>query len=248
MQGGISEIESGAEQLAVEAGEYWRQSSGRPWVQDMSHWRGRGRWSDEQAWAALGERHLEMFRQLCALAGRTDKISRMLEWGPGGGANATAFAPDVSRFYGVDISPANLEECGRQLKAIGFDGWHPIEIDAAQPEQCLGSLDEPVDFVLSTAVFQHFPGQAYGQRVLKIIHEILADDGVALIQIRYDDGSEVLKCKTHDYAKYVVTFTSYRIEEFWQLAAGIGLKPAALILKPEDCYAFYLLKKGVGRE
>jgi hypothetical protein len=248
MQGGLTEMQCAAKDLAIEAGQYWRQSEGRAWVQDMSHWRGHGRWADQRAWASLGERHLEMFHKLCALTGRTGKMRSMLEWGPGGGANAVAFAPHVRRFYGVDISPANLAECGRQLEVIGFADWRPIAIDAGRPEECLAAIDEPVDFVLSTAVFQHFPGKGYGVRVLGILNQLLASDGIALIQIRYDDGSEVLRCKTSDYEKNVVTFTSYRIEEFSRLASEAGLDPVSLVLKPGDCYAFYLLKKGVGRE
>lgn len=248
MQSGLSEMQCPVEDLAIEAGQYWRQSESRAWVQDMSHWRGRGRWGDERKWASLGKRHLEMFHQLCALAGRTGKIDNMLEWGPGGGANAAAFAPHVGRFYGVDISPANLQECGRQLQAIGFVDWRPIVIDAGRPEQSLAAIDEPVDFALCTAVFQHFPGKAYGVRVLEILSRLLASNGMALIQIRYDDGSDVLRCKTSDYEKNVVTFTSYGIDEFWGLASEAGVDPVSLVLKPEDCYAFYLLKKGVGRD
>ena len=248
MQSGVSEMHCRAEDLAVEAGQYWRRVAPVAWVQDMSHWRGRGRWADQRAWATLGQRHVEMFQQLCALTGKTNKVRSILEWGPGGGANAVAFAPHVRRFYGVDISPANLEECGIQLESVGFADWHPITIDANQPEQCLTAVDEPVDFVLCTAVFQHFPGKEYGIRVLGILNQVLAADGIALIQIRYDDGSDVLRCKTGDYEKNVVTFTSYHIEEFWQLASQAGLNPVSLVLKPDDCYAFYLLKKGVCRE
>jgi SAM-dependent methyltransferase len=248
MQGGISEIESADGNLAAEAGRYWRQSDSRPWVQDMSHWRGRGRWADDDAWSAPGRRHLQLFDQLCTLTGRTGKVRSMLEWGPGGGVNAVIFSGHVERFHGVDISPANLAECGRQLQAIGFAGWHPLEIDPLRPEGVIADVTEPVDFVLCTAVFQHFPSQDYGVRVLRVMHEILAADGIALIQTRYDDGSETLRCKTSDYAKNVVTFTSYRIEQFWEIGAANGFEPVSIVLQPEPCYAFYMLRKGAGRE
>ena len=233
--------------LAEEAGRYWRQSEVRPWVRDMSHWRGQGRWADDALWQSVGARHLGYYRQLRALSGREKPIQSMLEWGPGGGANAVVFAREVSRFIGVDISAANLQECGRQLSAIAFGQFQPVEIDANVPEQCLQSIAEPVDFVLCTAVFQHFPSESYGQRVMRIFHQALAHDGIAVVQTRFDDGSETLRCKDSDYAKNVVTFTSYRVEEFWTVAEQAGFEPLAVMLWPEPSYAFYLLKKAGGQ-
>jgi SAM-dependent methyltransferase len=234
--------------LVEEAGQYWRQSAVRPWVQDMSHWRGQGRWADDGEWKNVGAKHVELYRQLCVLSGRETPVRSMLEWGPGGGANAVAFAQQVARFYGVDISPANLRECARQLEAIAYKTFRPIEIDASTPEQCLESIDAPVDFVLCTAVFQHFPGNTYGERVMRVFHRALADDGIALVQTRYDDGSEALRCKSSDYAKNVVAFTSYRVEEFWRVAVEAGFEPISVVLCPEQCYAFYMLKKAQARE
>jgi cyclopropane fatty-acyl-phospholipid synthase-like methyltransferase len=210
----------------------------------MSHWRGRGRWADDRAWSAMGERHLAMFRDLCVLARHPRPVRTMLEWGPGGGPNAVAFAPEVDTFYGVDISAANLAECGRQLESAGFTSFSPVEIDAARPTDVLDAVPTQVDFVLSTAVFQHFPGKAYGVEVLNVMHRLLDSPGVALIQIRYDDGSEDLRPKDRDYAKNAVTFTSYRIDEFWQIARDAGFEPLSVVLAPATCYASYLLRKG----
>jgi SAM-dependent methyltransferase len=240
----IEEMVETPEQLAADAGQYWSQSAVRPWIADMSHWRGRGRWTNDCAWGELGERNLSIFHQMRSLVGHGRPIRNMLEWGPGGGANAVLFAPEVSRLYGVEISAPNLAECGRQLARTGFTGWEPIQVDAADPEHCLAAIDSPIDFALCTAVFQHFPGKEYGARVLRVIGELLADGGAALIQTRYDDGSEILRCKTRDYARNAVTFTSYGIDEFWHLAAGSGLAPISLLLRPEDRYAYYWLQKG----
>jgi len=231
------------ETLAADAKSYWSQSALRPWVADMSHWRGRGRWADDTVWTSIGRDHVALFHQLCLLSARTTPIRTMLEWGPGGGANALAFAPIAPRIYGVDISPANLQECARQLSQSNFRAFHPIEIEAAQPERVLASVSEPIDFALSTAVFQHFPSKEYGQRVLNILHRLLDPNGSALIQTRSDDGSETLRCKTSDYAKNVVTFTSYRIEEFWDNCMQAGFHPLSLTLKPEPAYAYYFLQK-----
>lgn len=230
--------------LASDAGRYWSQSSAVPWIQDLSHWRGRGRWTDDQTWRSMGERHFGMFEDLCLRARQPRPIRAMLEWGPGGGANAVAFAREVKAFYGVDICPANLAECGRQLSSAKFDGWHPVEIDAAHPAACLEALATPIDFFLSTAVFQHVPGKTYGVEVVRIAHELLASPGIALIHIRYDDGSETLRPKQGDYAKNAITFTSYRIEEFWQIAGDAGFEVLSVVLSPADCYASYWLRKG----
>ena len=137
----------------------------------MSHWRGRGRWADDSAWKNVGAKHVELYRQLCALSGRQTPVRSMMEWGPGGGANAVTFARQMTRIYGVDISPANLQECGRQLDAMGYSAFRPIEIDASAPEVSVTSIESPVDFVLCTAVFQHFPSKAYGERVMRVFHQ-----------------------------------------------------------------------------
>jgi hypothetical protein len=247
MQGCISD-ETSADELATEAGAYWGQSATHPWIADMSHWRGKGRWADDAAWTSIGREHLKMLDRLCAMTGRKAPIRSMLEWGPGGGANALSFASKVSRMYGVDISSPNLAECGRQLQVAGFTGWRPIEIDANRPELALAKVEEPVDFALCTAVFQHFPGKEYGSRVLAVLNHAIATNGLAIIQTRYDDGSEILRCKTSDYSKNVITFTSYRVEEFWQHLVDAGFEPLSIVLQPDPCYAYYLVKKGAGRD
>jgi hypothetical protein len=102
-----------------------------------------------------------------------------------------------------------------------------------------------VDFFLSTAVFQHFPSQEYGIKVTRLAFHLLKDEGVAIIQIRYDDGSDILKSKQRDYARNAITFTSYPVHEYWQIALESGFTPLAVILDTEPCYAYYLLRKGV---
>jgi hypothetical protein len=243
-RGGDAAVAEDADVLAADAGRYWSQSSSMPWIRDLSHWRGGGRWADDETWSGMGRRHLSMFEELCSAARQRRPIRSMLEWGPGGGANAVAFAGEVAKFYGVDVSAANLAECGRQLASIGYEGWQPIEIEAARPQAVLEMITAPVDFILSTAVFQHFPGKEYGVEVMRIVHQLLALRGIALIQIRYDDGSEILGPKQHDYAKNAVTFTSYRIDEFWRIARDAGFEVLSVALRPEECYASYWLRKG----
>ena len=229
--------------LAAAAGRYWSGSAERPWTRDMSHWRGQGRWSDDALWSSIGHEHVEMFDAFRRQVGHVRPVRRMLEWGPGGGANALAFAPRVEALYGVDVSAPNLRECGRQLADAGYAGWHPVHIDAGRPADVLDAVADPIDLVLCTAVFQHFPGQAYGLEVLRVMRELLTPGGLAIVQTRYDDGSAELRPKDRDYARNVVTFTSYTVEAFWDGCHAAGLRPASVVLQPERRYAYYWLTK-----
>ena len=231
------------EVVARDASEYWSGSETGVDRRDMSHWLGEGRWADEAEWRRIGEEHFELYRTLSNLTGRTAPIRTIMEWGQGGGANAIRFANEVSVYIGVDISGPNLKECARQLESRGHQNFRGILIDATNPEAILAECGGPIDFFLSTAVFQHFPNKDYGVRVTKIAHQLLAEDGIAMIQTRYDNGSDYYKPKTRDYKKNVITFTSYIIEEYWNLARDLGFRPLAVVLRPETNYAYYLLAK-----
>ncbi len=229
--------------LAHDAGQYWNASRDTARIKDLSHWRDEGRWVAER-WEALGERHYSLFQRLAPA--RDDRTPvRMLEWGPGGGSNVVAFARHlpIETFYGVDISAANLEECGRQSARSGVGGFEPIEIHPESPEAVTARIPAPLDIFLSTAVYQHFPSKAYGERVTRIASDLLRPAGVALIQTRYDDGSPKYRTKRRDYKSNAITFTSYDVAEFWTLLAATGLVPLAVHLVPDSNYAFYLAVK-----
>jgi hypothetical protein len=76
-----------------------------------------------------------------------------------------------------------------------------------------------------------------------LAHRLLSKDGVALIQIRYDDGSKRFAPKRRSYHSNVVTFTSYGIVEFWETTLKVGFRPLAISLDPSVGYAYYYLKK-----
>lgn len=160
--------------LTRDASDYWNASKSSGIIRDLSHWVREGRWGDEQAWHNIGRHHQGMHANLNILAKRTTPVRSMLEWGSGGGANAVTFSQEIPLFYGVDISSANLEECGRQLSNNNYVGFHPILIEIDKPESCLKVVKSPVDFFLSTAVFQHFPSKSYGERVTRIAFQLLA--------------------------------------------------------------------------
>ncbi|MBX3730236.1 MAG: class I SAM-dependent methyltransferase [Candidatus Sumerlaeia bacterium] len=231
------------ETLARDAGRYWSASEASAPIRDLSHWRGQGRWADEEAWLRIGRGHRARFEALRRLAQATGPFCAMAEWGPGGGSNALAHADLFERFHGIDISAANLEECGRQLAATGYGGFRPVAIDPNRPEAAREGVGEPVDFFLSTAVFQHFPGKEYGVRVLGEAFAMLRPGGLALIQTRYDDGTERYRPRRANYGAHAITFTSYAIQEFWRLAEEAGFRPLAVELAPATNYAYYGMER-----
>jgi len=233
--------------LISDAGRFWAGSEDDRALRDLSHWAGEGRWTDPAAWERIGRAHLTMFERLCLLAECKKPIRSMVEWGPGGGANAIHFCHKASRFYGIDISQANLDECERQVRALGLPGFTPVLIPADRPEECEKTIVEPVGFFLSTAVYQHFPSRNYGIRVTRIAHRLLTENGIALIQIRYDDGDRAHGSKTRNYADQALSFTTWTIDEFWVVAAECGFEPLAIGLDTDTKYAYYYLKKR-GRE
>ncbi|MGD9096519.1 MAG: methyltransferase domain-containing protein [Desulfobacterales bacterium] len=229
--------------IASDAAEYWSASDDSEKIQDYSHWRGKGRWQDEK-WLQIGADHYAHFINLCNMAGVPPASTQtMIEWGPGGGSNALQFAKLVSDFYAVDISQSNLTETGRQLRSIAYNGFHPCLIPPEDPSAVQAQIDSTVDFFLSTAVFQHFPSKAYGMQILAIAEKLLKPDGLALVQIRYDDKSTRYRSKQRDYKRQAITFTSYRIDEFWIGCVDQGFSPLLVYLDPKVNYAYYYLIK-----
>ncbi|MCP4601916.1 MAG: class I SAM-dependent methyltransferase [Proteobacteria bacterium] len=223
---------------------FWDASNAISKIRELSHWQGVGPWADQKRWEENGQYHFSLFEQLCTISNTSRPINSMLEWGPGGGLNAVSFAREVERFCAVEISLANLEECGRQITSLGFEGFEAFLIDIERPEEIIKALIEPVDFFLCTSVFQHMPNKLYGNRVTTIAHRILKEDGLAIIHIRYDDGTEKYRPKKDNYKANVLFFTSFRIEEYWQIAKEVGFQPLSVILDPKSNGAYYLLKKG----
>ncbi|MDH3982012.1 MAG: class I SAM-dependent methyltransferase [Kiritimatiellaceae bacterium] len=192
----------------------------------------------------MGEKNFSRFQWLCSLGETPQKdVVSMVEWGSGGGANILRFSTEISTIYGVDISSPNLEECQRQVEAANFKGFHPVNISAETPEGCLEKIPHSLDFFLSTAVFQHFPGKQYGVKILKIAAELLRPEGLALIQIRYDNSNPKFAAKKRNYLGNAMTFTSYSIDEFWDVCKQSGFSPMAVQLNTDLNYAYYFLKK-----
>lgn len=222
--------------------EVWSGSEDSDSMRDLSHWRGQGRW-DDAAWRAIGEQNWQMFEDLRRYA-PTDWAPRvMMEWGSGGGGNAVRFLQEFETCYGVDISQPNLDECAKQMEQEGLREFVPLLVPVDHPEAAAKMVEQPLDFFLSTAVYQHFPGQAYAERVNRVVCEMLRPGGLALIQIRYDDGRRRFRRKVRDYRKHFVTFTSFYVDEFWLKLEEAGLEPLQVRLRPRaPNYAYYFAR------
>jgi len=238
-------------ELIRDSVEYW--NSGERFgvdVKDYSHWRGAGPWKDDERWLALGRPHRRLYDQLRSITTTAAPARRIIEWGCGGGANAVHFIAEAQEFCGIEISRASLDECRRVLLETGFEGFRGVLIDAEDPEQALRSAGGGFDFFLSTYVFELIPSRKYGERILRVAHQMLQPGGLALVQIRYDDGSARSTQKHLDYFRDCTRFTSYRIEEFWSILQEVGFDPEFVWLAPHqteefsgDLYAYFGMRR-----
>jgi SAM-dependent methyltransferase len=233
------------EKLKKDAQRYWN-APGTELLNQYSHWRGVGIFTDDNLWLALGRRNLELYQQFRRMLGVTKLPRRIVEWGCGGGANAVHFAPLAETYIGIDVTRPSLQECARQLDAAGFRDFEPVLIDAGAPETALTEITGKCDLFLSTYVFEVFPTPEYGLRVLRIARELLNDGGLAIIQVRFISDSWSSQPKRFAYNRNL-TSNTYRIETFWDEAQKCGFVPQAVRLLPQDKlidntnYAYFLL-------
>jgi len=233
------------------AGSYWQLSAQDARIQDQAHWCGVMRWPRER-WMAYGDFYvsralhlIDRFAGPSFFSHREEETA--LEWGCGGGANIRCLCKAFSRVYGLDISEETLNACERQMKEIGLKNFQRIFIPAPRPETVLQSRTAAsIDFILSIAVFQHFPSKEYAQRVLQVMEKLLKKDGMAWIQVRYFDGSEKYRQKDSDYAKNVITMTSFTFAEFSEHLQRANLKLLHTekdIEKEGLCHEYYFVRK-----
>ncbi len=222
----------------------WVDGKDKDYVQSISHWRGVGRWNDEN-WMKIGDSCLRKLDFLLRCQGRTITLEKrnILEWGPGGGANLYGLRSLAENYYGVDISLENLREAERMIKKEGLDIFHPVHL-SDNLDVVTAKVTEPIDLFFSTAVFQHFPSKGYGIDVLKTIRKLCRKGANGFIQIRFDNGNEKYKGITDisDYAEKHITANSYGIDEFWSICADTGFKVLSVAnLNPTTNYVdFYL--------
>jgi hypothetical protein len=234
------------ETLAKDAEAVWSNLEPGPRSTRLgSHWLGHG-WSDE-TWNEYGSAHLAMIQDAQRMSGRSTPLKTVMEWGTGGGANASAICPAVDRYIGVDISSVNLEEVDRQLQSRGLDNFQPILIPAVSPEDATPAIENSnkpaVDCFLSTAVYQHLPGREYARRVTKIARGLLAEDGIAVINIRYWDLKRQIRILRRSYTDNYAAFNKYTVNEFEIEMARAGFTVMEIRMEPLTHHAYFFLKK-----
>tara|TARA_Y100000588_G_scaffold394663_1_gene516395 strand:+ start:6103 stop:6906 length:804 start_codon:yes stop_codon:yes gene_type:complete len=232
------------ERLIQDSVDVWEHNkdAGATALVSGSHWLNQGGGWTDRVWREYGESHLEMMRDGLTLAGRTSPIRSVVEWGSGGGSNAAAIGPNVDRYFGVDISQSNLDECVRRTEDLGLKNFEPIHIPAPYPEEVLKQIDS-VDFFLSTAVYQHLPGRSYARRVTDIAMRLLADDGLALINIRYSNLKRQNRNWRRSYKKHADSFNHYTVWEFQQEMEESGMEIMEIHMQPITRHAYFFLRK-----
>ncbi|ANH38889.1 Methyltransferase domain protein [Nocardioides dokdonensis FR1436] len=225
---------------------HWSDTEAPRWAVE-SHWRsGLG-----ELWSSVGPRQLALTRSLLASLGRDVPEGRVLEWGCGGGANAVSFAPLCREYVGVDISQHSLDECRDQVLTHTGREIRTVLVDPATPETVVAELGPgTIDLVVCFYVFELLPSSRSATQVLRAVHDLLAADGAAVIQIKYDDGTWTGAARRRDYHRHVAHMTTFKIHEFWAICEQQGLRPHVLTLVPEDeldtRYAYVLLTRSGG--
>jgi SAM-dependent methyltransferase len=236
--------------ISGDAQDYWTSSDGSRWKSN-SHWRDAPAFAEGDLWSRIGRRHLDMLERGARMVGRELTWDRVVEWGCGGGANAVHFAPVAKEFIGVDVSKDSLRECARQVADVCDTPFRPVLVTVAEPETALADIAHPCDVFLCCYVFELIPSPRYGERLLSIARELLAPGGLALIQIKYDDGRWSTKSRRRAYRSGLAEMTTYPIASFWELASRCGLQPEAIQLVPKDeldeRYAYFLLSSTARR-
>ena len=230
--------------ISGDAQAYWTNADGARWKAD-SHWPDAPVFAESNLWSRIGRQHLEMVVRGMRMVGFERPWDRVLEWGCGGGANAVHFAPRAKEFIAIDISAESLRECERQVNSVCDTPFRPVLVKVAEPEHVLRHVDRPCDLFLCFYVFELIPTPEYGGRLLRIAKELLAPDGLALVQIKYDSGRWWTKPRRRGYRSGPAKMTTYPIDSFWELAVACGLQPEGVYLVPKNeldrRYAYFLL-------
>lgn len=226
-----------------ELSSVWSASAREQILQRHSHWRGAPGFDDD-AWLEIGRRTRGYVEEL--LTERDDAAQRssgleVLEWGPGGGSNVVAMAPLTRRYIGVEISDPNLAECRRQAEAAGFEGFEAFHLQD-RPRSVADQVDGPVDVLICTSVFQHFPSIEYGQEVLEAMRAVSHPGTVGVVQVRYAERSH-RRPPTGQYRDDYIHASIHPLPDFWWSLVRAGFTPLRIVdLDEPTRYAWFLFR------
>lgn len=245
----VTSRQTGREGLrTVDADRYWTRPPGEP-LKSHSHWREADCFAGSDRWCALGQEHVRWYESSAAAFGASRQPPRIVEWGCGGGANAVAFAPLCAEYVGVDVAAASLAETARQLATVRGCRFVPVLVGVREPERVLEVLPRTFDVFLCTYVFELLPSPAYGLRILRLAHRLLAPGGIALIQIKYRKRPWWTRLRALSYSRDPANSTAYAIDEFWSHAERCGFTRQLVTLAIEQPlvgdrhYAYFALSK-----
>lgn len=212
-------------------------------LQNQTHTRS-GPAMRDGAWEQVGRDHLALFRQM---AGVERNYPSIVEWGVGGGANAVAFAPLGQKFYGVDLTQEIVDEAAYQVAQSTGEQLMPIVLDMEYPGRAWEQIGK-TDLFLCLYVLELVPSQEHGLDIMILAQEMLNDDGLAFVQIKYDTGSWRTRSRGRRYRRSIAaSMTTYPIHAFWEQMVDIGFEPLGVHLVPrndlDERYAYFLLRK-----
>ena len=245
---GALRLNDSQSKLERDAQEFWtrqpKQQSSFWW-----HLRGSDPFVDDQLWLDIGKKHVNMYIDAARMVGFERPVETIVDWGCGGGANAIHFGAECKTLYGIDVSQDALDESVKQMQASQPQcNYVPIKIDVPDPESVLGKIPAGIDMFYCLYVWEVFPSQAYGQRILEIARKLLKPGGLGYVQIKYEKDVWT-RSRRWGYTRGVANMTRYRVDQFWELIQAAGLQPRHLVLipKPHEVpdfdYAYYFFQK-----
>lgn len=227
----------------AQARDYWAGERDDRWRVN-SHWKDG---LDDQAWAEVGQLHLDITSFFAQAVGRPAELGDVVEWGCGGGANAVAFAPLATSFGAADVSPESIAETQRQVAAVCVTPVRPILVDIENPEQAVAGLEGSYDTFLCFYVIEATADAEEALRIVSVAERILRPGGLAVMQVKYRTHARSTKSFRRDYNRNLGNMTTFDIEEFWLAAERRGLQPRLITLVPRTLldarYAYFGLTK-----
>lgn len=204
--------------LMEDSQRFWDSTEKNLVRRDYAHWLGFKRWKKRKAWEQIGKDNWDRFLQCLERTGMAhcrNAFRTMVNWGVGGGSDIPAFCNHFRVMYGIDCSRPTLEEAKKQAEWYGFGARfipRPIEVWSIFDALPI----EPVDFLLSTATYQHFPSKEYALEVTNLCRRVMRPGSIGVIQIRIDDGSKFYAQKFSAYGrgKNSIRFTSFTVPQF----------------------------------